>query len=223
MTYFTAKFPKFFKDLSKNNNRDWFQDNKKLYEDEVKKPFYAFVEDLISAVGKIEGELNLEVKNAVFRINRDTRFSKDKTPYKLHVGAIVSKGGRKNMQVPGLYIQLSSTEHHIGGGSYMPDKNNLVKIRKAIAKDPTAFRKILKNKKFKTYFPDGIQGEKNKILPKEFKPFADDIPELFRKQFYVMSNHKGMKFVQQDDLLKVVMNHYKATAELNNFIRNAQI
>ena len=221
MQYFSNKFPKFFKDLSANNNREWFHENKKLYESEVKKPFYRFMEDVISEVGKVEGELNLEVKNAVFRINRDVRFSNDKSPYKLHVGGIISAGGRKDMQIPGLYIQLSAAEHFIGGGSYMPDKTNLSKIRQAIVANPKAYRKILQAKKFTSHFTEGIQGDKNKILPKEFKKHAEEIPELFNKQFYVMAKHKGAKFVQREDLMKVIVDHVKAMKALNNFINTA--
>ena len=221
MTYFSAKFPKFFKDLSANNNRDWFHENKKIYEAEVKKPFYAFVKDLIDAVGKIDGDLNLEVKNTVFRINRDIRFSADKSPYKLHVGAVVSAGGRKNMQIPGLYIQLSAAEHFIGGGSYMPDKTNLPKIREAIIDDPKAYRKVITSKKFLSFFPDGVEGEKNKILPKIFKANGENIPEIFNKQYYCMAKHKGQKFVTQNDLLKTVMEHYKALNDFNGFLTKA--
>ena len=221
MKYFSADFIKFFKELSANNNRDWFHANKKRYETEVKTPFYALVRDVIDAIGKKDGDLNLEVKNAVFRINRDIRFSKDKSPYKLHVGAIVSAGGRKNMQIPGLYIQLGAAEQWVGGGSYMPDKQHLQKIREAIAKSPEKYRKIINAKKFKTYFTNGIEGDKNKILPKEFKPFAEDIPELFHKQFYCMAKHKGATFVKQENLLKVIMDHYMAMRPLNEFLTQA--
>ena len=222
MSYFNKEFVSFFKELSKNNNRDWFHANKKSYEEAVKKPFYAFVGDLIDAVGKVDGNpLGLEVKNAVFRINRDIRFSKDKSPYKLHVGAVVSAGGRKNMQIPGIYLQLSAEEHFVGGGSYMPDKQNLSQIRAAIAADPKQYRKAIASKKFLTFFPDGIEGEKNKILPKEFKALGDTVPELFNKQFYCMAKHKGQKFVLQKDLLKTVIDHYKAMAPLTQFITKA--
>jgi uncharacterized protein (TIGR02453 family) len=221
MSYFTTKFPTFFKELAANNNREWFHENKKIYEAEVKKPLYAFIQDVIDAVGKIEGDLHIEVKDTVFRINRDIRFSPDKSPYKPHVGAIVSSGGRKNMQIPGIYLQLSAAEHFIGGGSYMPDKVNLTKIRNAIKSSPEAYRKIISGKKFLTHYPEGIQGEKNKILPKEFKPYMDDIPELLNKQFYCMAKHKGQKFVTQDNLLDVVMDHYRAMKDLNGFLANA--
>ncbi len=221
MSYFTKNFTDFFKNLGANNNREWFHENKKSYENDVKKPFYAFVQDMIIEIGKLEGDLNLEVKNSVFRINRDIRFSKDKSPYKLHVGAVVSKGGRKNMQIPGLYLQLSADEHFVVGGSYKPGKSNLIKIRSTIVEDPKAYRKILNAKKFKSFFPEGVEGEKNKILPKEFKPFADDVPEIFMKQYYCMAKHKGTKFVLNNDLLGHVMDHYKAMSDFNNFIAEA--
>lgn len=221
MAYFNKAFVDFFKGLAANNEREWFHDNKKIYEKEVKKPFYQFVADVIDAMGEREGELGLEVKNAVFRINRDIRFSKDKSPYKLHVGGVVSKGGRKNIQIPGIYIQLSAEENYIGGGSYQPDKQNLIKIREALVEDVKSYRSAVNSKKFKQYFPEGIQGERNKILPKQFKPYAEDIPELFQKQHYCMSKHIGSDFVLKDDLLEVVMQHYEATKDLNDYLKRA--
>src|SRR5690606_31023698 len=90
--YFDKDYLDFFKELAANNNRDWFHANKKRYENSVKKPFATFVTDTISKVkDEYDSKLDLEVKNSVFRINRDIRFSNDKSPYKLHSAAIISR------------------------------------------------------------------------------------------------------------------------------------
>ena len=90
----------FLKELSKNNNREWFHANKKRYEADLKKPFEAFIGQLIESFNRIDPSIEIQPKEAIFRIYRDTRFSKDKTPYKTHVGAIISKYGRKGKEYP---------------------------------------------------------------------------------------------------------------------------
>ena len=91
MKYFTKDFAAFFKDLEKNNNREWFHENKKRYEDSVKNPFHNFVEELIGGLSDIFPTLTIQPKDAIFRIHRDVRFSKDKTPYKIHASALISE------------------------------------------------------------------------------------------------------------------------------------
>ncbi|MCB0818301.1 MAG: DUF2461 family protein, partial [Flavobacteriales bacterium] len=84
MAWFTADYQRFFKDLAAHNDRDWFHANKKRYETSVKKPFEAFVQELIDRMGKLDKQYRITPKEAIFRIHRDVRFSNDKTPYKLN-------------------------------------------------------------------------------------------------------------------------------------------
>ena len=95
MAYFTQDFLDFFKELAANNHKDWFHANKKRYEASVKDPFKLFVQDMIDKAAKVDGRFAGEAKNAIFRINRDIRFSKDKSPYKLQMGAVISPGGKR--------------------------------------------------------------------------------------------------------------------------------
>lgn len=209
--YFTPQFANFFKGLAAHNDRDWFNDNRKIYEKEVKKPFQALTADLLEATNS-----KALVKDCVFRINRDIRFSKDKTPYQLHVSCIISDGGRKDMQIPGLYLHLSAEEHHIGGGMYMPEKENLMKIRQAIIHNPKQFEKLVNNAGFTNIFGE-LKGEKNKILPKELKGLADDNPWVFFKQFYFMKEYHDEKLTLKPDLLSFILEHHRIGKELNNY------
>ncbi|MDA0194085.1 MAG: DUF2461 domain-containing protein [Bacteroidetes bacterium] len=110
MAYFTSNFSDFFNDLSNNNNTDWFHANKKSYEKNVKDPFINFLTDLIDALHDIEGPIPHDAKGAMMRINKDIRFSKDKTPYKTQMSAIISAHGKKNMRLPGMYIQINNDD-----------------------------------------------------------------------------------------------------------------
>src|SRR5690349_8634042 len=101
MPYFKKDFVDFFKELSKNNSADWFAANRKRYEQSVKEPFAQFVGEVIRQVQKIDPEVKIKPGDAITRINKDIRFSKDKTPYNTHVGAVISKAGKKDKSVPG--------------------------------------------------------------------------------------------------------------------------
>ena len=108
MADLSTNFIQFYKDLAANNNRDWFHGNKKRYEQTVKKPFQNFVTSLINAFKEIEPTTEMTAKQAIFRINRDIRFSKDKTPYKLHASAAISTTNKKDYANPkGIYIEIN--------------------------------------------------------------------------------------------------------------------
>lgn len=220
MAYLNSNFVNFFKNLAANNHRDWFNANKKIFESEVKKPFEKVVSEVIEKVKKIDPKLDINVKDAVFRIYRDIRFSKDKTPYKLHMAAVVSRGGRKNHQTPGVYFHLGAGECFVGSGSYWPSKENLMKIRHALADNPEKVKKLLNEKAFLKYYPDGLIGEKNKVLPKEFKEAAQKQPLIYNKQFYYMAKYDN-KIVEREDLVDFIVEHYKAAKNWNNFLSDA--
>lgn len=218
MQYFTEGFNDFFKGLAPNNHKDWFHENKKTYEKEVKKAFAKFLTDLIQNIReKYDPKLDLEVKNAVFRINRDIRFSKDKTPYKLQVSAIVSHGGRKNMQIPGMYLQFGVGEIWLGGGMYRPEKENLQLIREYMAQHPKEVKQLREDKKFQAIYKE-IQGEKNKRIPKEFKEAVLLEPLIANKQFYFMAQYEEDEtLLLKDNLMDWVLEHYEAGMAWNGF------
>ena len=220
MTYFNSSFVEFFKGLAANNSKEYFDEHRKTYEKEVKKPFHKLILDLSQELSKFDPAIGqLELKNALFRINRDIRFSKDKSPYNLHVSAVVSPYGRKDMQYPGLYIQLSVDECHFGGGMYMPDKDNLMKIRKFIGENPKEFDKLLKDKAFTKVYGSLAKSESNKILPKELKQYSDSHPLIFNKQFYYMAQHPGEKTVLREDLIPFIVSHYQAAQNWDAFFK----
>ncbi len=219
MAYFTKEFLKFFKELEKNNQREWFHANKKRYEEHVKKPFEEFVAVMIDKMQAIDSRIMITPKDAIFRIHRDVRFSKDKSPYKVQVSGIISKGGRKDMSTPGIYLQLDHKEFGIYSGAYMPDKNQLQGIREAIASDPKGFKKLISAKAFVNKFGT-IQGEQNKRIPKEFKEIAEEQPLIANKQFYYMAALPANTALD-DKLVKTVLDYYKASIPVSRFLSEA--
>jgi len=219
MSYFTQDFIDFFKELSQNNHKEWFHANKKRYEASVKNPFYALLGDIIKEFQKEDPLMNLEVKNAVARINRDIRFSKDKTPYNTHVTAFISREGKKNKSIPGLFLRFSPEMVGIMGGCYGPDKEQLIKLRTVMSQDGKAFRKLINAKSFKNKFGE-IQGDVSKRIPKEFKEAAQIEPLVANKQFYFVAEREP-ELLLQKDLLKEIMKYWKTMKPVSEFLKNA--
>lgn len=155
----------FLKKLSINNNREWFSEHKDLYT-EVKTNFESFVQELINHLSEYDRTLRgIEARSCIFRINRDTRFSDDKSPYKTNLGALIMKGGRKNIhRFAGYYIHIEPGESLTAGGAYMPDNEWLTAIREKILENTEVFLQITGSSEFCKRF-GGIEGENLKLYP----------------------------------------------------------
>jgi uncharacterized protein (TIGR02453 family) len=216
----SKEYVAFFKQLASNNNTEWFNANKKKYEEHVKKPFTELVQEVIERMKKLDPKIKLEPKDCIFRINRDIRFSADKSPYKNYMAAAVSRGGRKDHTIPGIYFHIEANMVSIAGGSWEPQKEDLLKIRKAIAKDPKQVNKILAAKKFADMYK-GLGGEKYKIIPPEFKEAGAIAPVMYNKSFHYEKQYKGETNVTRKDLAQFIVSHYQAAEGWNDFLREA--
>jgi len=219
MTYFTSDYLDFFKELAANNHKDWFDDNRKRYINSVKDPFANFVDALILESSKIDSEINISHKEAIFRVNRDVRFSKDKTPYKLRMSAIVSKYGRKDKTYPGLYVELGPEKLGIYGGLFSPSTKELKQIRTTIVNQFDTFNKLVSDKEFTNLFGE-IKGKKNKRIDKAFVEKAQQQDLLFNKQWYYNASLEA-DVINSDKLLLEISTHFKAMQGLNNFFKAA--
>ena len=219
MNYFSIQFLDFFKELAANNHKIWFDENRKTYELFVKKPFSIFVQDFIFEIQKFNLDIVPDAKDAIFRINRDIRFSKDKTPYKLHMSALLSPQGRKDISNPGFYMEFNPEHLSLYGGIYMPNPAQIVKIRSHMAQNIDAFSKIIDNPDFVQMFGT-IQGDKQVRIPKELKEAAEKQPLIFNKQWYIQAN-LDPETILKPDLMSNVLNYYKVAQPLHIFINNA--
>jgi uncharacterized protein (TIGR02453 family) len=179
---FTNEYPNFFEDLEQHNERDWFNENKKRYEKQVKKPFDQLVSELIMMEREYQ-PINITPKDAVFRINRDIRFSNDKSPYKFNRSAVISPNGKKDHSTPGIYVELGAENLSIAGGIWAPDKEQLDRVRHFIAADIERFKEVVNEEEFVSVFKE-IKGDRNKRLPKELAEAAEKEPRIYNKQFY---------------------------------------
>lgn len=132
----------FFKALAFHQSKEWFEANRAIYETQIKEPFGDLIEDLSAAFAKARLPLKGDRKSSLFRLHRDIRFSKDKSPYKTHAGAVMTRGGGKNEQGL-LYIHVSSEECFAAAGFYAPEPSDLARLRRAIARSPKPYAKMI--------------------------------------------------------------------------------
>jgi uncharacterized protein (TIGR02453 family) len=216
MSFFTPDFLKFFIELAPNNHKDWFDLNRKRYEKSVKEPFKYFVEHIIKEIAKTDTSFkDLEAKDCIFRINRDIRFSKDKTPYKMNVSAVVAPEGKKSKAVNGVYFEFGPEHVRVYGGIYEIDKEDLLSVREGIANDVKGFQEAYSNSRFKNVFGT-ILGEKNKVLPKELKEAAEKEPLIFNKQWYFYAQFDA-ETVLNPKLDQLLLNCFEAGKPVEHY------
>lgn len=200
----------FFKRLDKNNNRDWFNDNKpefKELEKEVKK-FYNQLFERLNEHDEID-------KLKIFRIYRDVRFSKDKTPYKTHFGGSLHR--KKPELRGGYYLHIQpNNESFIATGFWEPQKDDLFRIRKEFEMDASEIRKIMSNKKFKSVWGD-LVGDELKTSPKGFDKDHENI-DLIKKKMYIFTRKFTDKEVTSQDFLNIIDDSFKAIRPFFNYM-----
>lgn len=217
-------FPKegiqFLKALKKNNNRPWFEKHKEEYERYLKLPMQSLIVALQPHFARFAPEFELHPRHSMFRIYRDIRFSKDKRPYKMHVAAhFVLRGKLKGVEGSGYYLHIEPGEVFVGAGIYMPDGDQLKKIRKAIALNAEEFLSIVEKRKFKKKFGK-LEGEKLQRVPVGYDanhPMAD---WLRYKQFFVWVSWPESK-CHSENFVNEVMEVFEETTPLVRFLNRA--
>ena len=184
-TGFPEEMIPFFKKLKRNNNREWFAAHKDEFEENVKFPMQCFIASLAPLFGEFAPEVDIDPKRSIFRIYRDTRFSKDKTPYKTHAAAhFVLRGMPKGLVGSGYYFHIEPGEVFLGAGIYIPDGVQIKKIRAAIAARSEEFLSIVKDKKFVKRF-GALDGNRLQRVPTGYAPDHPMAEYLKLKQFFV--------------------------------------
>jgi len=209
----------FLKKLAKNNNREWFQANKKAF-DAAQDNLTAFTGYLIGELGKFdEAVADIDPKSCVFRIYRDVRFSKDKSPYKTNLGAYISPGGRKSMQ-PGYYFHVEPGRSFVAGGKHIPDGPETLKIRNVIVANTGDFLKIVEKKSFLDAFGE-MRGDRLKSAPKGFEPEHKAVEYLKLKEFMAFTELHDDKFLTSAEFPKHLVKAMKEMYPLISFLRKA--
>ncbi|WP_175622509.1 DUF2461 domain-containing protein [Chryseobacterium schmidteae] len=211
----SSKVFDFLKLIEKNNNREWFNDNKDLFL-EAQSDFQDFTEELISEMGKFdENILKLDAKKSLLRIYRDTRFSKDKTPYKNYFGASLGMG--KINTKAGFYLHVEPGKSFLGSGIYLPDSPVLKEIRKEISLFKDDFLKAIEDKDFKKYYTELDQEHKLKNVPQGFEK-EDPMGEYLKLKSFIGVHNMPNKDLMEKNAAKNISKIFEAAKPLNDFL-----
>lgn len=198
----------FLRNLKKNNNRDWFQPRKEIFETKLKAPMTELVEAINAELLKFAPNHITDAKKAIYRIYRDTRFSADKTPYKTHIAAVFPKHGEDRHSSAGFYFHVAATDLAIAAGAYMPGPEDLLAIRTWITENHKEFLRIAKGVE-KVY--GELCGASLSRNPKGFDP-AHPAADLVRRKAWYYAVELDLKLTTTPKLLPEIVRHFKAIA-----------
>ena len=212
---------KFLRDLKKNNNKPWFDAHRKEYE-AAKNDFAVFIQAVIDKHAKSDDTIkSISAKDCMFRINRDIRFSKDKSPYKTNMGAYINRGGKKSV-FGGYYFHCEPGHSFVGGGLWMPMPPELNKVRQEIDYNFDGFKKIITSKKFRSVYKD-LSRDPEYVLTRVPKGYEADNPAadyLKMKSFVALTSLKDADLLSKD-LLKKTTAAFEALQPLVGFINES--
>jgi uncharacterized protein (TIGR02453 family) len=212
---------KFLKALKKNNNRPWFEVHRKDYE-AAKKDFEQLIQSVIDKHGKKDKTVShLKAKECMFRINRDVRFSKDKSPYKSNMGAYINRGGKKSLY-GGYYFHCEPGRTFVGGGIWMPMPPELSKLRQEIDYNFAELKKIINSKKFKSVYDD-VSRDSEYVLSRVPKGYEADNPaaEYLKLKSVVAISKISDAELNSKELVKKITTAFEALQPLLEFINHS--
>lgn len=215
----SAQFFQFFTELERNNTRDWFHDHAAEYKNYVQAPFLELVGQLLTRMQTRDPLITMSAKDALFRIHRDVRFSKNKAPYKTAMGAAIGRGGRKDMAEPGLYIEAHARGGHVAGGIYMPSREQLADIRSWIADHHDEVDRAVNEPAFVQAF-GSLRGDRSKVMPAEFRDVVATAPLIGHKQFYYWGDITKEDLMAADAAERIMAKH-DAASTVNLILRRA--
>lgn len=220
---FPADFFTFFTELAQNNRREWFHEHKPRFSDSVISPLQDFVTAMGPRLDKITPYYLADPRRnggSIFRIYRNLRFSRDKTPYKTH-GACQFRHqmNSRDVHAPGFYVHLAPHEVFVGGGIWMPPPDALFKIRTAITEKPDAWKKVINSRNLKAQC-GGVSGDGLKRPPRGFSADHPNIEDIKRKSFFAM-RHLPPESALEPEFIDEVEKSLKTAAPLVAFLNKA--
>lgn len=218
---FTPDAIKFFEQLSKNNNRDWFKEQKARYEESVLEPALALVEDMQGPLRKISPHflaIPRRSGGSLMRIYRDTRFSKDKTPYKTNLGIQFRHESGKDIHTPGFYFHFDAKEIFVGAGIWRPANPTLNQIRFLIDDNPNRWKRVTRAKSFRSVYE--VQGESLKRPPRGYEAAHPLIDDLKRKDHIAVARLAKQDLMDRE-LIGKLTTHFKAGMSYVRFLCDA--
>jgi uncharacterized protein (TIGR02453 family) len=214
--HFSENALKFLRGLKRNNDRPWFDQRKSVYEQELKAPLLALIEEINAGLSTFAPDHVRPAQKVMMRIYRDIRFSKNKAPYKTHVSAWWARHGLEKTSGGGFYFHVDADAIHVAAGVYMPEREQLLAIRSHLAEHHLEFRKIMAAKKFKTAMP-AFDGNPMSRGPKGYPPDHPAIDLIVQRQWAV-SAILPSSHALQPTLAKEILGYFKLAAPMVSFL-----
>jgi uncharacterized protein (TIGR02453 family) len=212
---FPSEALRFFRELKRNNEREWFRANKETFDQKVKLPMMGLIMAIGTEMRRIAPEISFDPRN-IYRIYRDTRFSNDKSPYKTQIAASFNPARITRHAGAGLYFHVSPDELLVAGGVYMPGPEELRAIRRHIAANHRELRRIVSGARFKKLF-GGLSGEQLKRAPQGF-PLEHPAIDLLRYKQFLAWTEKPPALAESPKLLPFIVEHFRAMLPLIRFL-----
>lgn len=219
--YFTPQLFSFLRDLSANNERPWFKEHQDDYERNVREPALDFINDVAEPLATVSSHFvtdTRKVGGSLFRIQRDTRFGKDKTPYKTNTGMQFRHEMGGDVHAPGFYINIEPSASYMGVGLWRPETKVAYTIREHIADEPSRWTKVTRGKRFREVFTIG--GDSLVRPPRGYEADHPLIDDLKRKDF-IASTRLTQKQITSPDFMDVFIGNCRRSAPFMEFLCDA--
>jgi uncharacterized protein (TIGR02453 family) len=215
--YFSSEAVKFLRGLKRNNNREWFEARRSIFENELKKPMLAVVEHVTDAMTEFAPAHVRPAQKSIMRIYRDTRFSADKTPYKTHISAWWTRPGLEKTSGGGYYFHFSPTEVVIAAGIYMPEREQLLAIRIQLLEHHAEFRRLLNGKKLRKVMDLDLD---RAALTRPPKGFSVDHPgiDLIKQQQWGLLARLPAELALNKELVNEIVSRFRLAAPIVDFL-----
>jgi uncharacterized protein (TIGR02453 family) len=211
--YFAPEGLRFLRGLARNNDRDWFNQRKPVYEAEIKRPMLAVIEAVTGAMMDFAPGHVRAPESIMMRIYRDTRFSPNKLPYKTHVAAWWVHDGLRKTSGAGFYLHVSAKQVEIAAGAFMPETEQLLAIRRFLMEHHQEYRKLAQARGLRRLFTEDEGHERLTRAPKGF-PAEHPAAELYRQKRWGFGASLASEMATQPDFAKTVADYFRAAAPL---------
>jgi len=220
MAFFTSKTLDFWRGLARNNSKAWFDEHRKDYEKHLKEPYQALAVALCDGLRAEQPEYTLDPKKAIYRINRDTRFSNDKSPYKTELGITIGRSQKHDPDWPAYTTRLGVNGLAVAGGMYMPSTEMRDALRRHIAQEGEGLRAAIDTPAFRDLFGE-LGGEAHKRPLKDLKEAAEHEPLVLNKQWTFWTEHEDPEILLEDDLDELILDHWAAARPIAEWFKTA--
>lgn len=221
MTFFSDESAAFWRALAKNNNKAWFDKNRKTYEQCLKAPYSALAEALVEQLKELEPEYTIEPKQAVYRINRDVRFSADKTPYKTELPITVGRSQKHDPDWPAYTVRISPDRIAVAGGLYMPGTELRDKVRVYLGEHGPELKRVeRRSTRFAKLF-GALQGDAHKRAPAELKKVVETEPRVLNTQWVFWADFDDPKLFTSPKLDQFILDKWEAARPAQEFLKAA--